>query len=331
MINSFAENFKNQILSADDPWEGQIYTLKDAYAPREPLQYIVEGLFTLPSLSIIYGAPNTLKSFLLGDCAICVSGGVKFLGRKVIQSPVMWLDFDNGKRRTNERIAALAKASYLPEDTPFYYYSMPLPTFEASKPEMIERLAAGISNRGIKLLCIDNLGLISFSAVENSGDMIKIMGNLRFLSEKTGTAIVLIHHQRKANGNKKREGESLRGHSSIEAAIDLALLVDREEGSNYITIKSTKTRDLSVQPFAAEFIYENNPNTKELLAACFEKYDFVDNKSDGAIEKAILDYVRDNENYNQKTTVNTVQRDLDIGINRIRIVYNRLKKERKLK
>jgi len=40
---------KGKDLSAD-AW--RVFTLADAYAPRVPLQFVVPGLFTLPSLSV---------------------------------------------------------------------------------------------------------------------------------------------------------------------------------------------------------------------------------------------------------------------------------------
>jgi hypothetical protein len=100
--------------------------------------------------------------------------------------------------------------------------------------------------------------------------MIQVMANLRRLAELTGCAVIVIHHQRKmAVGKRGREGDRLRGHSSIEAALDLGLLVEREEQNDRISIKSTKTRGVDVLPFSAQFAYEHKPNTVELAAARF--------------------------------------------------------------
>ncbi|PIP35489.1 MAG: hypothetical protein COX20_11090, partial [Desulfobacterales bacterium CG23_combo_of_CG06-09_8_20_14_all_52_9] len=60
-------------------WSNQVCTLADAYKERPVLQYVVSGLFPLPSLSIVYGAPGTLKSLLLADMAICVASGNAWL------------------------------------------------------------------------------------------------------------------------------------------------------------------------------------------------------------------------------------------------------------
>ena len=43
----------------------------------------------------------------------------------VNQAKVLWIDFDNGRRCTRERIGAIGRGHDLPEDTAFRYVSMP--------------------------------------------------------------------------------------------------------------------------------------------------------------------------------------------------------------
>jgi RecA-family ATPase len=328
MVNYF-QDFEEQIVL--DPWGDQIYTLKDAYEPREPLRYVINGLFPESSLSIVYGQPGCLKSMTMGDAAICVAGGVPFLGREVIQSPILWIDLDNGKRRTHERVEALGRAHDLSEDTPFFYISMPTPWLDAGKLADVEGLEKRIKSLKVKFVVIDNLGLISPSADENSDAMIIIMGHLRLLAEHTGAAIILIHHQRKSNGNKARAGESLRGHSSIEGSLDLALRIDREPDSNFITIQSTKTRDMDVPFFGCEFRYEHKPGTFELAEACFSAIEIEDRTSDKAIEKTIISVVRSEPLINQKELINEAKSVLQAGEKRIRQVLASLVKNHHIK
>ena len=257
------EEFEQQVRNAvPDPWEGQIFTLSDAFKPREPLKYLIDGLLPEGSLSIVFGAPASFKSLVLGDAVVHVAVGHSWLGRSVIQSPVLWVDLDNGKRRTHGRFEALARELGISEEPNFHYVSMPTPFFNAGNSKDVTDLEQRIRLMNIKLVVIDNLGIISSGVDENSDQMITIMGNLRCLAEKTGAAIVIIHHQRKYTG-KGRAGETLRGHSLIAAAIDLALLVTREEGSDTLRIKSTKDRDVEVLPIAADFTFEHKIGTKE--------------------------------------------------------------------
>lgn len=317
--------------SMSDPWEGQIFSLKDAFKPRDPLLFIINGLWPEGSLSIVYGAPGTLKSMILGHAAVCVAAGVSFLGREVRQSPVLWIDLDNGKRRSHERFEALARGIGADEGVPFYYMSMPTPWLNAGNPSDIKLLAERIRERGAKLVIIDNLGLVSPGADENSDQMIQIMANLRLLAEETGAAIILIHHQRKSSGNNTRAGETLRGHSSIEGALDLALLVEREEGSPAVQIRSTKTRDVDVPLFAAEFLYEHRPGTDELWAVGFRKVEIQDDSSPAAIEKALLGIIEEHPRLTQTEVVNFAKSELQAGEKLIRRTLKEMVRKKEIK
>lgn len=323
-----------------DPWKP--YTLADAYQERPPLQHVAGKLFELPSLNIVYGAPGTLKSFLLQDLAISVAAGQEWLtpapwkagGRGIVTKrfPVMWLDFDNGARRTHNRFEALGRARKLAPETPITYYSMPNPWLSATKPESIGMLTVRIKAAGAKLVIIDNLGNVSGDAEENSSEMGAVMSQFRQIAEETGAAVVLIHHQRKSNGAPGgRVGDALRGHSSIEAALDLALLVEREPYSESITIKATKVRGAEILPFAAQFTYEAKDDD-DLLEARFFGLDSDDNESDTAIRREILAALTGDTKLNKKDLTAEVKKPLEkIGQNRIRTMIDRMAAEKQIK
>lgn len=274
-----AENEAGELFQS---WK--LRTLADAYAPRPPLQFLVDGLLPYPSLSIVYGSPGSLKSMLLADMAICVAAGRQWLepldtdqiqpGRTLptTQAPVLWVDFDNGTRRTDERIDAMARSRGLPVDTPIHYVSMPTPWLDASKRVMVMELAKLIKHIGAKLIIIDNLGLITGDVEENSAGMAQVMGNLRWLCEECNAAVIVVHHQRKSNGSDAsvRKGEMLRGHSSIEAAIDLGLIVERKANEDAVAIIPTKVRGYKIiDILGAHFAYSHREGTYDLEEARF--------------------------------------------------------------
>lgn len=316
-----------------DPW--QAFTLTDAYQDRPPVEYIAAGLFALPSVNIVYGSPGTLKSFLLADLAICAAAGIEWLppapwingniatAITTRQCPAMWLDFDNGQRRTHDRIGALARARELPIETPITYYSMPSPWLDATNKNSIGALSLRVQDKGGKLVIIDNLGVVSGSADENSSEMSQVMSLFRQLAEETGAAVVLIHHQRKGNGTTGRAGDTLRGHSSIEAAIDLGLLIEREELADTITLKATKVRGADVLPFSAVFTYEDNP-AGDLLTAKFFGTATEDLQSNPAIKREIKAALY-GTTMNKTELTGAVKTILpDVGKNRIRDMIDRM-------
>jgi len=272
----------------------QVFNLADAYIEREPTRYIVDGILAEASLNIMYAPPAAMKSMLLADLACCVAAGKPWLegpsgGVKVMRRPVLWIDMDNGERRTHERFNELGKGHNLTPDAPLNYVSMPVdPLLHLTDLEAVEHLIYTIRDYQAGLVVMDNLGLIAGDVDENSAKMAEVMSYLRTTAERTGAAIIVIHHQRKggtmAGG---RLGDSLRGHSSIEAALDLALHVVREPGESMLTISSTKTRGVDVPVLRAKFNYQHRPGTKDLALAWFEEW--APTRGENPIRDAILE------------------------------------------
>ena len=329
----------------------KLRSLTDAYQERPPLKFIVDGLLPCPSLSIVYGGPGSLKSMLLADLAATVVCGAPWLEQlpgstsppgvtfATVQSAVLWIDFDNGIRRTDERIEAFARARQLAPDAPLYYVSMPQPWLDASQTTMISELAELVTETNAKLIIIDNLGLITGSTEENSGEMAQVMGNLRWLCEETETAVIAVHHQRKSGGSSDkgiRKGEMLRGHSSIEASLDLALLVERKEGEDSVAVIPTKVRGFKeYNIFGAHFTYDHREGTKDLSLGRFYSL-AVSTKEEReieAIEETIKSVLRGNA-CNSSQLVTAVRDTLAAlpggtapGISKVRGILKRMVEE----
>lgn len=259
-------------------WE--IRNLTHAYEPRDPMRYLVAGLLPRPSLSILFGAPGSLKSLMLADLSACITQGATWLesmpgaeqGRSFSteQAGVFWVDFDNGRRRTDERMAAVGRGHELEKEAPIHYTSMPTPWLDAGNQAFVASMADMVRQLGVGLVVIDNLGLVTGKIDENSPEIARVMGNFRFLAEEADAAVIIIHHQRKATGFLDvRKGETLRGHSSIEASLDLALHIDRKESTESVTVTATKTRGFRVDTFGAFMTYTHIPRSYDLESARF--------------------------------------------------------------
>jgi hypothetical protein len=313
---------EKQIPQSPADWE--LFTLCDAFKPRAPVKYLVDDLIAEATLNIPFGIPGCFKTFLLGDMALCVAAGIDWLGplpsggapaRSVNQAPVLWIDADNGARRMHERFEALGRARNIdPEAVPLYYVSLPTPPFRADCAVSVGGLIELCQTKEIGLVVLDNLGTISGGAVENDPSMASVMANLRRVAETTGAAVNVIHHQRKTSGQNVRAGETLRGHTSIEAALDLALLITREEDDAAVTIRSTKSRGADVEPFGALFTYEHAPNTSELSAARFYSREVLDNRKPARARRAIVEALRMTGGAMNKTELVNGAKSIEDGV-----------------
>lgn len=311
-------------------------TLAHAYQPKEPRQNVVDGMLPLPSLSVAFGPPGTLKSMLLQDMAVCVVTGRPWLeglpdqdpvtSFGCQQAPVLWIDVDNGLDRTERRFSAIGKAHGAPENAPLHYVSFPLPPFVASDYQAVTKLTDHAQEKGAKLIVVDNLGTISGGADENSAQMIGVMSGLRIVAETANAAVLVIHH--KTKGEKQRAGNTLRGHSSIEAAVDLALMIEREEQSDSITLQSTKSRDLPIEPLGALWTYDNDGN--ELVKGRFYGLGKDEKKLSKFAKacKAIRDILEETPGLNQSQLVKAVKEaDADLGKGTVLSAIRRLEKD----
>jgi hypothetical protein len=310
-----------------------IRTLKDAYRERPPTEYIVDKYFAIGTLSIVYGAPAVMKSMLMADLCTCIVAGQDWLpgsrengnGIIVKKSPTFWLDMDNGTRRTDERFDALAKARNLPIDSPLYYLSMPNPPFALDDIDSLLLLIDEINDMQAKFVVIDNLGLSTGNVEENSAGMARIMGYLRILTERTDSAVVVIHHQRKGGAGQSRAGDALRGHSSIEASLDLALHVVREPDSSDITIRSTKTRGVDVPQMRGSFNFEHAPGTHDLAKAWFSG--IKQTRGTNAVRSEVMTVVMEHGEISKGRLADVVKERLGAeapGINNVRNWINEL-------
>jgi hypothetical protein len=195
----------------------------------------------------------------------------------------------------------------------------------------MDALAERVVRYKIGLLIVDNLLVTSGAANENDPEMAPILAAWRRLSEWCNLATILIHHPNKRE-NVSRPGDRLRGHGSIEAALDLALYVEREESSGNVTIRATKVRGADIEPFGALFTYEHKPGTTELQKARFYGIEIDDSGSDSAIRETILQVVTSTPRLNKTSLKQQVHELLpDAGLNRIGSQIDLLDSQRKIK
>lgn len=301
-------------------WESQFFTTKDILAPRLPVSYLVDPIFPIPSLSVVYGSSGTHKTNLIIDMAVCIAIGKQWLvgedfpGFTVCRGGVLWVDVDSGLDVLKERFDAMLHSHANAAQraiAPIYGISFPNPAFTAVNDAALAAVIQYAKTFSAKLIVFDNLGTVSGGQDENTHQMIQVMSGLRFIAQRAEAAVIAIHHDPKnENGGRKTP----RGHSSIEAAVDLALLVTREDDA--IVATPTKTRRAPFQPFGGLWEYSHKPRTKELQEAKFVGTGYVIDPTSQKMRKAIFDYFKTHKEGNQSQLVEACK-TTKLGRNRI--------------
>lgn len=295
----------------------KIYSATEAFKPRAPRKFVVQNLLPQPGLAMAFGRSGDQKSLLILDMCVCVAAGIpwlapvhgnKFKSRKTLQSPVLWLDFDNGKDVMDERVEAAFRGHSLPRSTPFNYVTVPDEWLDISQTKPVQSLAQLGRAFSYKLIVIDNLGAVEGGVDENSSKMAQIMGRLRWAAQFIGATFVIIHHPHKDYGQNSNIGDLLRGHSSINAALDTSLLIERDSNDRtQLIIRGAKSRGSDIQTFGAKFTYTHRSSTEELYSTNFHGYVVEDKTSVTAARNKIIDLLTRNGAMNQNSIVNELR------------------------
>ena len=178
-----------------------------------PASWLIEGFVPEQSLCILYGAPGTFKTFLALDAALCVANGRPFFNRPVKAGVVFYLAGESpaGFRL---RIAAWEKRyGHTSEHPPFYLQPGGAVLNQDGESAKLAKDILAISDSP-KLIVVDTLQ-VYLEGNENSpeymGAFIRACVELR---EKTGAAVVILHHL----GKDRSKGA--RGHTSLAGTAD---------------------------------------------------------------------------------------------------------------
>jgi predicted ATP-dependent serine protease len=205
--------------------------------PDVAMEYLVDGFIPKSSVTVIAGAPGSLKSFLALDISRCLAAGTCFAGRASSQCKVLYIDRENPASVIRQRTHTLAIGNH----AELHYWGLwcdetPPPLGE---PRVID-FARSETNT-----CIVYDSLIRFHhADENDAtEMGKIMGELRQLAAAGATVIVLLHKSDKSENN-------YRGSSEILAGCDVMWSIEKQPDNKTIELKAVKNRYCEETKFA---------------------------------------------------------------------------------
>lgn len=186
-------------------------------APR--LSWLVDGVVPGASLACLYGPSGVGKTFLALDLAAAVAEGREWFGHKTVRGRVVYVVLE-GRAGLRNRIDAWEQFhTEFPNNVRFvdgrHTFNLPLDAGTLG----YEINAAG----GADLVVIDSLNRAAPGIDENaSHDMGRVILSAVALQAATGGSVLLVHH----TGKEVIRG--LRGHSSLLAALDSVIEVERE-------------------------------------------------------------------------------------------------------
>lgn len=210
--------------------------LGGALAQPAPLPWLVRGVLTEGGLSMLFGLPASLKSFVLLDLALHIAAGRDWHGRSVQQGAVAIIAGE-GFSGLHARVQAWRILHQPAGDLPLFASASGgnLATAEGLR-DVLAALDEIAALGPLRLVGIDTLHRASPGIDENSAqDAGKIIGACDAIRARYGCAVAIVHHVGHAAPDRAR------GSSALHGALDTAVRIDRTDRS--VSLTCTKQKD----------------------------------------------------------------------------------------
>lgn len=233
-----------------------------------PLAWIVEGLFLEAGAGILGGAPKSCKSFFALDLCVAVASGTACAGRfkPLLPGPVVLLCAEDPHAVISSRLKALARSRQRElKDLPIEVIVEPA----VQLPVGLDRLAATLAAFKPRLLLLDPLIRLHRADENSASEMSVILDGLRGLARASKTAILLVHHARKAAAGNA--GAGLRGSSDLHAFGDTNLYLRRLSQDSMLELRVEHRAAAAPEPVRLKLRVDEQADP----AACFEVLDSV--------------------------------------------------------
>ena len=232
--NAFGKDaLKNLLCPTKSEW---IEDGNDFLTQPAPTEWLVKNWFARRSLGMIFGAPNSGKSFVALDICLTITTGLgSWHGYKARKGKVLYL-CGEGNAGLRKRVALWAQVHGVTTLGTFSVTKSPRRINEGSELAYVEDQIE-LSGLVPDLIVIDTLNM-HFSGNENDAqDMGGFIYAAKELVERYSCTVIIIHH---TGVSKDAEGRA-RGSSALNAALDTAVCVQNNNG--YLTLEQTKQKD----------------------------------------------------------------------------------------
>ena len=185
------------------------------------VEWLVDGLITRGSLSMIASVPKAGKSTMARNLLVKAAQGGSWLGRTVEKVPALLVSCHED---SPEMLKDHFERMDLGETDPLY-----LAVNKDWTQGPVPRLENIVSRRGIGLVVIDTMAAFIPAKDLNDYALVKsALAPLKEMASRTNTTVLLLHHHNKSN--RASEGSGVLGSQVIHGEL-VHLLEIRREGS----------------------------------------------------------------------------------------------------
>lgn len=209
-------------------------TSDDDFAAQESnLKWLVKGFLPKANLGVLFGESGSGKSFAMLDLSAAICRGLEFWnGHRVAKGRVLYVVAE-GVSGFRQRIKAYCHQQAIPRIGMDVIYDI---TPNLTNVAQITDLISEIRQREpYDLIVMDTFAQVMSGADENNGMDVGIaLAECKRIARRCDAMVLLVHH----SGKDTSKGS--RGHSSIKAACDVEIKVERSNDTRSITTSKMK-------------------------------------------------------------------------------------------
>lgn len=224
-----------------------LLTLDDV-ARLPPTEWLVKKVLPAKGVAAFFGASGSGKSFLILDLLAAVADGRDWFGYRCRQTPVVYVVLE-GQAGIPQRVRAFRERHGNTAGHGLRVVMAPFNLLEKEDALALVKCILEACGRGA-VVVIDTLNQSTPGADENSSqDMGRAIAMCQQIQRTLDGLVVLVHH------TGKDVSKGLRGHSSLNAALDAAIEVSRSGHDRYWTVTKAKDgADGAVHGFRLDYV-----------------------------------------------------------------------------
>ncbi|MBU7587937.1 MAG: AAA family ATPase [Sphingopyxis terrae] len=223
-----------------------------------PQQYRLKPILPSQGVAVVYGPSGSGKSFLTLAMAVAIATGEAFFGYQPSPANVLYVVLE-GESGLRARLLAWQQDTGREFPDSIGFLAQP---FRLTSEVDVADLARSCPPNCV--VVIDTLNRAAPGSDENSSkDMGLIIAGAKALQEAIGGLVVLVAH------TGKDQAKGLRGHSSLFAAIDAAILVTRDGDTRSWKVDKAKDgRDGDEHPFLLKVVEVGEDADGDAITSC---------------------------------------------------------------
>jgi hypothetical protein len=231
-----------------------------AVSRHDPIKWRIKGVLPQLGIGALFGPSGSAKTFLAIDMALAISEGKRWFGYRTVRCPIVYVCLE-GEAGLSNRIRAYRRKTHLAGDV--YFVTQPFDLLQSiDVPDLATSIKECDAVGGVVI--IDTLNRAAPGMDENSSaDMGRAIASAKQLQSLIGGLVLLVHH----TGKDATKG--MRGHSSLFAALDAAIEVNRTgEQREWRVSKSKDGSDSTSHPFKLEIVDLGIDEDGDLISSC---------------------------------------------------------------